>query len=141
MKQTFEDLKNKIIELASNHTGDSCSAFRRVKTVKDEAELLLCIYDNLQWCINHKVISNEYFLGFDQDLYIKSGIANTGKENTGLVNSGYRNSGDSNSGYRNSGDSNSGDSNSGDRNSGDSNSGDRNSGDSNSGYRNSGSWN
>jgi Pentapeptide repeats (8 copies) len=50
-----------------------------------------------------KILSHDYFSHFNQETFMASGIANSGKENTGFVNSGYRNSGNWNSGYRNSG--------------------------------------
>jgi Pentapeptide repeats (8 copies) len=95
--------------------------------------------------ICHGVLKENVF-HMNKEIYIASGISNSGNENTGFVNSGdgnsgYSNSGDSNSGYSNSGNWNSGYSNSGNWNSGDSNSGDSNSGYSNSGYWNSGNWN
>jgi hypothetical protein len=165
MTKTFEQLKSEFSDKC--RAASACQGeFRRVLNSETEQQLLKVIYDNLDWCISHEVISHEWLAGFSEELYLKSGIANTGiantgEENTGFSNSGdrnsgswnsgswnsgYRNSGSWNSGDRNSGDSNSGYRNSGDRNSGSWNSGDRNSGDSNSGYRNSGdrnsgSWN
>jgi hypothetical protein len=145
----FNELKEQLLTIAREH--DACEEqYDRAQSAENEKELLQVIYDNLQWCIDHEAISNEYLSKFDPKTLLESGIANTGKDNTGLANSGYRNSGDRNSGdmnsgYRNSGDRNSGDMNSGDMNSGDRNSGnwnsgDRNSGDMNSGYRNSGAF-
>jgi len=139
---TFEELKSEL--LAKAKLANACNdGYRKADKATNESELLKVIFEYLDWCINAKIISHEYFAKFDKVTFLESGIANTGKENTGFTNSGYsnsgyRNSGDRNSGYRNSGYSNSGYSNSGYRNSGYSNSGYCNSGYSNSGYRNSG---
>ena len=168
-KSNLTALKNTLLERAKEK-GACSDQYRRAANAETEEELLQVIYDNLRWCSDHMIINDEYLSGFDQEVLLKSGVANTGKENSGLANSGdwnsgdcnsgdcnsgyrnsgyrnsgYRNSGDCNSGYRNSGDRNSGDWNSGDCNSGDCNSGnwnsgDRNSGDCNSGYRNSGAF-
>ena len=132
---TFENLKEEL-NTKVKPENPCASEYRRFLSAENEADLLKVIYENINWCLDHKVLSHEYFSKFNQEIYLKSGIANTGLENTGFCNSGNWNSG-----YRNSGDRNSGNWNSGDRNSGDSNSGDSNSGDSNSGYRNSGNWN
>jgi hypothetical protein len=136
----FKLLKEEILKNAKAK-GACSDQYKRAYGAEDEKQLLQVIYDNLFWCHQYGIITNELFSRFDQQEYMDSGIANTGKENTGFANSGYSNSGDRNSGYSNSGNRNSGYRNSGDRNSGYSNSGYSNSGDRNSGYRNSGDSN
>jgi Pentapeptide repeats (8 copies) len=136
----FNQLKSEFVELCRNN--NACQPeFKKLLESENEEQLLKVIFNNLDWCIGKKILTQDYFSHFNQETFIASGIANSGKENTGFVNSGNRNSGDSNSGYRNSGDRNSGNWNSGNWNSGDSNSGYRNSGDWNSGNWNSGNWN
>jgi hypothetical protein len=136
----IEKLKIELLEKAKEK-GACVDQYRRAAKCETEEELLKVIHDNLNWCSENEIISNEWLSKFTAKALLKSGVANTGLKNTGFANSGdwnsgYRNSGDSNSGYSNSGYRNSGYRNSGDRNSGDWNSGYRN-----SGYRNSGDWN
>ena len=152
--KTFPELKQEFVDKCK--AASACEPeFKRLLKAETPAEILEIVSDNIGWCLNSNVLTNEWIHSFPADVVLASGIANTGKENTGFVNSGNRNSGNWNSGDRNSGNWNSGDrnsgdsnsgyrnsgnSNSGDRNSGNWNSGDRNSGDSNSGYRNSGAF-
>jgi len=148
-KQSFEELKNEILEKAK--AADACDeGYKYAENAENEKELLDVISEYLGWCIENGVVTREYLNKFELQNLIDAGLANTGKENTGISNSGDRNSGNRNSGNSNSGNRNSGNWNSGNRNSGDSNSGNwnsgnwnsgnRNSGDSNSGYRNSGAF-
>lgn len=117
METNFEALKEELNSKVK--TENPCSSeYRRFLKSENEEQLLKVIYDNLNWCLDHKVLSHQYFSNFNQDLYLNSGIANAGLENTGFSNSGNSNSGNWNSGNRNSGDSNSGYRNSGYRNSG-----------------------
>ena len=144
-KQSFEELKNEILEKAKA-AGACNEGYESAENAENEKELLEVISEYLDWCISHKVVTREYLDKFELQNLIDAGLANTGKENTGIANSGNSNSGnwnsgDRNSGNRNSGNWNSGYSNSGNWNSGDRNSGYRNSGDRNSGYRNSGDRN
>lgn len=92
MKNNFEELKNELLIKAKKQ--NACSdQYNRAKNSSNEEELLKVIYDKIAWCIDNEIISNDYFSKFNQELYLKSGIANTGKENLGFMNSGYRNSG------------------------------------------------
>jgi len=101
MKQTFEELKQELIEKAKPHNPCS-SEYKRVLLANNEADLLKVIYDNIGWCSENKVVDNTYLGKFDAATLLASGCANTGLENSGLANSGNRNSGNWNSGYRNS---------------------------------------
>lgn len=93
----FNELKQELLDKAKK-AGACTDQYKRAYKAETEAELLEVINDNLNWCADNECVSHEYFSKFNQQTYLKSGIANTGKENTG-----FRNSGNSNSGYRNSG--------------------------------------
>ena len=116
-KQSFEELKNEILEKAK--AADACDeGYKYAENAENEKELLDVISEYLGWCIENGVVTREYLNKFELQNLIDAGLANTGKENTGISNSGDRNSGNRNSGNWNSGNRNSGDSNSGYRNSG-----------------------
>ncbi len=136
----FEKLKKELIDKAKEE-GASCSEYRRACNAKNEPKLLKVIYDNLNWCVDHKVISDKYFKKFTPKFFIASGIMNTGEENTGFANAGNRNAGYSNAGNDNAGYSNAGYSNAGNDNAGNYNAGNDNAGNYNAGNRNAGNYN
>ena len=136
----FEKIKKELIDKAKT-AGASCSEYRRACNAKTEPELLKVIYNNLNWCVDHKVISDEYFAKFTKKNFEASGIMNTGEDNTGFANAGNSNAGNSNAGYSNAGYSNAGNYNAGNRNAGNRNAGNDNAGNSNAGYYNAGYYN
>ena len=107
MKPTFDQLKQEFIE-ALRDKSPCQPEYRRVLASTTQEELLQIIYDNLHWCVRAGCISNEFFAKFDETAFLKSGIANTGTDNTGFANTGDRNTGYSNTGDRNTGYSNTG---------------------------------
>ena len=100
--EKFETLKQELLDKAREKNACS-SEYKRAYGSENEEQLLKVIYDNLSWCSEHKIISAEYFSHFKQDLLIKSGIANTGENNTGFANAGNRNAGYANAGNDNAG--------------------------------------
>jgi len=109
----------------------ACSdQYKKALKAENYDELKQVINDNLSWCYENKLLSDQESLEHFGVVFLN--LLNSGNDNTGYGNSGYGNSGDWNSGSRNSGDWNSGS-----RNSGYGNSGDWNSGDGNNGFFNS----
>jgi hypothetical protein len=133
----FQELKEELLVKAKE--ANACSSeYRRAYGSETQEQLLKVVYDNLSWCFDHKIISDEYFSKFDQEIFLKSGLANTGECNTGFANDGYANAGNRNAGYANAGNYNAGNYNAGYANAGNDNAGNYNAGNYNAGNRNAG---